>query len=200
MAAGVTGPESGLSRSTDGGNTWSEVLEGATCVAADPKTPSTLFAAVSSRVFKSTDTGGAWTVVSPEEWVDAVVDIAVDPHDPFGVYAVQCSDTGAYSVSRSVDGGATWQKVDLEGPAKYIQQLLFDPRSPDTLYVLTSQVVESVAKSGMYRSVDGGATWENIMGELPDTGYLNIVIDPASSGGLYATTTGGVFKWVQGSN
>ncbi len=196
MAAGVTGPESGLSRSTDGGNTWSEVLEGATCVAADPKTPSTLFAAVSSQVFKSIDTGGTWTVVSPEEWVDAVVDIAVDPHDPFGVYAVQCSDTGAYSVSRSVDGGATWQKVDLEGPAKYIQQLLFDPRSPDTLYVLTSQVVESVAKAGMYRSVDGGATWENIMGELPDTGYLNIVIDPASSGGLYATTTGGLFKWV----
>jgi len=61
-------------------------------------------------------------------------------------------------------------------------------------------VVESVAKAGIYRSVDGGATWENIMGELPDTGYLNIVIDPASSGGLYATTTGGLFKWVQGSD
>jgi photosystem II stability/assembly factor-like uncharacterized protein len=197
--ASLTGSEGGLSRSTDGGNTWSEVLERATLVVADPKTPSTLFAAASSRVFKSTDIGATWTVVSPRQWVDEVVDIAVDPHNPSNVYAVQCSDAGAYSVSRSVDGGATWQKVRLEGPAKYIRQLLFDPRSPDTLYVLTFQVVESVVAAGVYRSTDGGATWENIIGKLPATGYVSIVIDPASTKGLYATTTGGLFKWVQSS-
>ena len=200
MAASLTGSEGGLSRSTDGGNTWSEVLERATLVVADPKTPSTLFAAASSRVFKSMDTGGTWTIVSPEQWVDEVADIVIDPHTSSNVYAVQCSDAGTYSVSRSVDGGATWQKVRLEGPAKYIRQLLFDPRSPDTLYVLTYHVSKSLVAAGMYRSTDGGATWENIIGQLPDTGYLSIVIDPASTRGLYATTTGGLFKWVQGSD
>jgi photosystem II stability/assembly factor-like uncharacterized protein len=200
MTLGLTGPPARLSRSTDGGNTWNEVLKGATFVVADPKKPATLFAAVSSQVFKSTDMGGTWTAVSPKQWVDAVVDIAVDPHNSSDVYTVQCSDSGAYSVSRSVDGGTTWHNVPLEGPAKYIRQLLFDPRSPGTLYVLTFQVIESVVNAGVYRSTDGGATWEDIIGKLPDTGYFNVVIDPASARGLYAATTGGLFKWVESSN
>ena len=52
--------------------------------------------------------------------------------------------------------------------------------------------------AGLYRSTDGGDTWQNITGELADTEVLNLVIDPASSKGLYAMTERGLFKWVPG--
>jgi hypothetical protein len=54
---------------------------------------------------------------------------------------------------------------------------------------------------GLYRSTDGGATWQSITGELSDRGDIdNIVIDPAPGGGLYAATGQGLFKWVTGGS
>ena len=74
------------------------------------------------------------------------------------------------------------------------QQLLFDPRSPDTVYVSCALV----GGPGLYRSTDGGATWQNITGELADAERLSLVIDSAPGGGLYAVTERGLFKWVPG--
>jgi photosystem II stability/assembly factor-like uncharacterized protein len=201
-----------LFRSTDGGKTWSQILlgmapaDGWGSVVADPNNPSTLFASrlsgqedgswLSGQVCKSTDAGATWTVVSPREWVDAVVEIAVDSHVPSNVYVVRATDPDLYTVSRSLDGGTTWENVRLEGLGKYLGRLLFDPRSPDTLYVLTHQEVEDVPSPVVYRSTDGGAAWENITGELANTQSLDIALDPAPGGTLYAVTERGLFKWV----
>lgn len=177
---------------------------------ADPDDPSTLYASrlsglsngswLTGQVCRSTDTGATWTVVSPKEWVDAVVEITVDPYAPSNVYAVQANDAGPLAVSRSLDGGTTWEKVGLEGVGQYLGDLLFDPRSPDTLYVVTSQVIENLPAAGVYRSIDKGATWENIIGELPDTELGEIVIDPAPDGALYAVMESGLFVWVPGDD
>ena len=82
----------GLFRSTDGGNTWSQVMEGtAGLVVADPENPSTLFAVPpeTTGVLKSTDLGTTWTALAPGQWVDPIVSIAVDPSTPSVVYVVQ---------------------------------------------------------------------------------------------------------------
>ncbi len=213
-------PMKRLFRSTDGGNTWSQVLEGiasgtsdAGLLAADPVNPSTLFTATESgeagQVLKSTDAGSTWTVVSPpEQWTNGLADVAVDAHAPSNVYAIQGQGIGSgpNPVFRSPDGGATWEKVDLanlEGlgePFWSPERLLFDPRSPDTLYVPVLRQVGWGIGVGLYRSSDGGVTWENIIGELSgDEAYsvaLNVVIDPAPGGGLYAATGFSLFKWV----
>jgi photosystem II stability/assembly factor-like uncharacterized protein len=212
-------PMSRLFRSTDGGNTWSQAHEGMVSgtsgglLAADPMNLSTLFAATVSgeagQVLKSTDAGDTWTVVAPAaEWTNGLQDIAVDSHTPSNVYVIQSQGLGSgpNPVFRSPDGGATWEKVDLanlEGlgePFWSPQRVLFDPRSPDTLYVPVVRAVGWGIGAGLYRSSDGGVTWENIIGEFSgDEAYsvaLNVVIDPAPGGGLYAATEAGLFKWL----
>jgi photosystem II stability/assembly factor-like uncharacterized protein len=196
----------GLSRSTDGGNAWTQVLVGAMpaedggVVVADPRDASTLFAATrTGGLVKSTDGGSAWTVVSPEQWVDPVVEIAIDPHTSSNVYVVQAAADGRCTLRRSLDGGVTWEKVGLEGAAKGIRQLLFDPVAPGTLYVSTFNLVDSVGQAGLYLSTDGGAKWKNITEELPNRGYLHVASNPAPGGALYAVTARGLFRWVPSS-
>ena len=195
----------GLLRSTDGGRTWSATdgrAPGAPLV-ADPQNPSTLYAGgtLSDQVTKSTDAGATWTVVSPLDWSgDRVVDIAVDPHAPSDVYVGLVRDTD-FILARSLDGGATWHKVKLEGAAKYMSRLLFDPRSTGTMYAIADLWSASPT---LYRTTDGGSTWTDITGGLTEPlGYwrnLDLVIDPASREGLYAVTSNGAFKWVAGVN
>ena len=81
--------------------------------------------------------------------------------------------------------------------AEYLAGLQFDPWSPDTLYMLTYQVVEDVGTPGVYRSKDEGATWENITGELAATAYVSSLVTESAPGGtLLAATPQGLFKWV----
>jgi photosystem II stability/assembly factor-like uncharacterized protein len=187
-------------RSTDGGNRWGQVLEYGGSLVADPQDPSVLYAVrraqEGGKLCKSTDLGSTWTVVSPKEWVDPIWTIAVDPHAPAGVSVLQKTDAGLFTVSRSVNGGATWDKVALEGLGLYIQELAYDPHSAGTLYVLTAEPIGKVMRAGIYRSVDGGLTWGRITGGLADAGLVRIEVDPAPGGALYAVTERGVFKWV----
>ena len=195
-------------RSTNGGSSWFQVFEGMDFTSgrgflvADPNDPSTLFAALpgSSGVLKSTDAGATWTAL-PMQWNDPVVDIAIDARTPSAVYVIKYrAILRAYSLSRSLDGGATWQKVDLAGAATHLSRLIFDRRSPDTMYAITDL---GSAGSALHRSTDGGSTWIDITGELAETlaqsAELELLIDPASSQGLYVATPKGLFKWVPGS-
>lgn len=195
-----------LFRSTDGGNSWSQVLYYSGSLVADPEDPSALYATTSSgamsvsgllvgQVSKSTDRGSTWATVSPEEWTDAITELVIDPSSPSNVYVFPQAGSGSYTVSRSVDGGATWENVGLEGAGRYLEKVRFDPHSPGTLYALTSQAAESDSEQGLYRSEDGGGTWVNIGGELADAGIVDIVVDFAPGGALYAVTESGLFKW-----
>jgi photosystem II stability/assembly factor-like uncharacterized protein len=192
-------------RSTDGGNSWSQVLYYSGSLVADPEDPSTLYATtfsgemsgsglLTSQVSKSTDRGSTWAVVSPAEWTDAITELVIDPSSPSNVYVFLQTGTGSYTVSRSVDGGVTWKNVGLDGAGKYLEQVRFDPHSPGTLYALTSQAAESDSEQGLYRSEDGGSTWESIGGEVADAGIVDIVVDSAPGGGVYAVTERGLFK------
>jgi photosystem II stability/assembly factor-like uncharacterized protein len=116
-----------LFRSTDGGRNWTQIFEYGGGLIVDAGNPSTLYAADNMGWSKSTDLGDTWTVVSGEEWVGPIVAVALDPHPPSAINVVQSTETGAYTVSRSTDGGVTWQKVRLEGVAQYLGELAFDP-------------------------------------------------------------------------
>jgi photosystem II stability/assembly factor-like uncharacterized protein len=191
-----------LLRSTDGGDTWSPVLEGMSAtnsyatIVEDRKDPSVLFASTDScQILKSTDTGATWAPMAPEQWVDPVVAVALDAHTPAVIYVVQRpSDGGASTLSRSFDSGSTWETVEAEGLGRYVRQVLFDPVLQDTIYVVCGR---GVADASLYRSVDGGAAWQDITGKLSGKGIVSIGLDPTVSGGLYAATSDGIFRLVQ---
>jgi photosystem II stability/assembly factor-like uncharacterized protein len=107
-------------------------------------------------------------------------------------------------VFRSRDGGATWEKFDLGlvGSGGWTPwRLLFDLRAPDTLYVSTWYTPNGwTFGTELYRSTDGGATWQRIWEPNDDPAGVDvstsIAIYPAPGGGLHAVTGSGLFKWV----
>ena len=210
-----------LYRSTDAGNTWQRTDLGVgpgyfgPVVVADPQHPSTIYAYgnkgdSSPHMFKSSDAGASWTQtdLDPKEWgvpvasLLEVVSLAIDPYNPANLWVVQddLSENGQSIIRRSTDGGATWENVKLDGLERWITWLLFDQRSPNTVYAWSGP--NNPWEGTIYRSTDGGATWENIGRNIP-TGYLPVLVpdqalalDPAPGGALYAATSGGLFKWV----
>ncbi|MBN1321472.1 MAG: hypothetical protein JXA87_11620 [Thermoleophilia bacterium] len=200
-----------LLRSTDGGNTWTVVLPqpGASfdgySVRADSNGASVMYATTWTlggpevgylySVVRSTDKGATWTAIVPER-PESTFYIALDASDPAGIYTIEYARPSV--VSRSLDGGATWENVDFGGLTGSIRQLVFDPRSPETLYALVDQSTDpAVVDLGVFRSTDGGATWMSVLEGLP-SGSLTLAVDPTSIGTLYAFGGSGVYKWVPG--
>jgi photosystem II stability/assembly factor-like uncharacterized protein len=189
----------GLYRSADGGDTWAEVSEpaGAWDILVDPNTPSVLYAVADDGVLKSLDAGATWTTIVPAE-AGIYFDLDIDAGDPAKLYVLRLNreDETSCSIVRSSDGGATWENVAFSGLGNHYDQLLFDPRSPDVMYAKTVDHATDVLVMGVYRSMDGGTTWQDIT-ENVITGddAICLVIGP-QDGALYGFSRAGLFKWV----
>ena len=206
----ITGEGNDTYRSTDGGNTWTKVLshtggsfDGFT-IEADPNNPSTMYAntwaiqgpgrGYEYAVVKSVDKGATWTTIVPRKEI-LTFDVVVDTGNPARIYTLEYGHPSL--VARSLDGGASWKKVDF-GLKEPIRQLLFDPRSPKTVYALVEQSDDPRALNlGVFRSEDFGATWSEISGILPE-GSLTLALSPAQDGTLYAYSSSGIYEWVAG--
>jgi photosystem II stability/assembly factor-like uncharacterized protein len=122
-----------------------------------------------------------------------VTSLAIAPGSPATIWVT--TNWGSNAIWCSTDGGDTWTKAADSGElggAWLAEEVLVDPRSSDTVYVPTSALD---ADPGLYRSTDGGATWQNIIGELSDESP-HFLTGPAPGGGLYAVTPQGLYKWV----
>jgi len=206
-------PERGVFRSRDGGSTWEHVLSlndstGASDLTMDMTNPRILYAgmwrgerkpwalisgAEEGGVYKTTDGGDTWTKLGgglPEGLVGKV-GVSVSPADPDRVWAIIEAepDGGVY---RSDDGGASWMRTNsdnnLRQRAWYYTHVQADPVDPNTVYALNTS---------MYRSVDGGTTFEVIPVPHGDVHDLWIHPDDASrmvvanDGGAQVTVNGG---------
>jgi hypothetical protein len=206
----ITGEGNDTYRSTDGGKTWGKVLshtgssfDGFT-IEADPNNPSTMYAdtwviqgpgrGYEYAVVKSVDKGATWITIVPRKVV-STLDVAVGTGNPARIYTLEYGHPSL--VSRSLDGGVSWKMVDI-GLSAPIRQLLFDPRSPKTVYALVDQSDDHrVPDLGVFRTVDDGATWSEVSGILPE-GSLTLALSPAQDGTLYAYSSSGIYEWVAG--
>ncbi len=184
-------------------------------ITIDPGNPQTIYAALEwSGVFKSTDGGGTWqqraTGLEPGYGHNAIR-LVVDPSNPSVLYVG--TDGG---IHKSVDGGLSWRYLTTGLPRKIktsttVFGLVIDPARTSTVYA-AFYTAGDTGTSGVYKSVDAGATWSPANNGLP-TGRrsppfqrlehrssVNLVMDPVDPATLYVVTTGsGVYKSVDGA-
>src|SRR5262249_61418655 len=89
-------------------------------------------------------------------------------------------------VSRSSDAGATWQRIGLEDP-RHVSRIHVNPADPDTLFVgALGDLWRPDGHRGVFRSRDGGATWERLLHVSDPAGLADLAMDPSPPNVLFA--------------
>ncbi len=150
-------------------------------------------------VYKSTDGGKTWTNMGLAD-TRQIARIAIDPANPDHVLVGALGDVFRDSTARGVyettDGGATWKQTLYVGPQSGISDIAMDPKNPNTVYAGVWQFrrvpwtfSSGGPDDGLYKSVDGGATWSKLAGNgLPSglMGRIAVAIAPSDSKRVYA--------------
>ncbi|HSN55094.1 MAG TPA: hypothetical protein VLT32_10490 [Candidatus Sulfomarinibacteraceae bacterium] len=158
-------------------------------VATDPVT--IWVGSASGGLWKSDDAG---TVFEPvfDDHNQSIGAIRVDPSNPDTVWVgtgetwVRNSVSVGDGVYRTTDGGDSWQHLGLEATER-IAKIEVHPDEPDTVYVCaTGQLWSANPERGVYKTTDGGATWELVLSVDEDTGCADLDMDPQEPRILYA--------------
>ena len=151
------------------------------------------FGSVGGGVWKSVNAGRTWTPIFDSTNVASIGGIGVAPSDPNVIYVgtgeADMRDSIAYGngVFKSTDAGKTWKHVGLEN-TKQIGRIIVDPKNPDTVFVaVLGLAYGSNPDRGVYRSRDGGATWQKVLFKNEDIGAIDLAFDPTDSRTVYAT-------------
>jgi photosystem II stability/assembly factor-like uncharacterized protein len=186
-------PGGGLWVSHDGGRNWSVVegLRGQSirAFAQAPSNPAMLFAGTLEGVFRSTDSGATWALISPpgSQEIHEVESLAIDPADPDVIYA------GTWHLPwKTTDGGKNWHNIK-KGVIddSDVFSIIIDPVKP--------RIVYASACSGIYKSENAAELFKKIEG-IPAEARRTRVLkqDPANQEVVYAGTTEGLYKTVDG--
>ncbi len=183
----------GIYKTTDGGKSWSKVLTkdesaGVVDLCADPGNPQTLYASVyypasgtgeaakpsTSEIWKSTDEGSTWKALAskglPEKGRGRLGIVVAPGNEGRRIYAIV--NQGFF---RSDDGGANWQRSTTDTRvigSEYFSRIFVDPLNADVIYA---------AQTSLYRSTDGGHTFEAFRGAPGGDDYHVLWIDPQNS-------------------
>lgn len=151
------------------------------------------FGAVAGGVWKTTDGGLTWSPIFDKEPVSSIGSIAVAPSDPNVIYVgtgeacIRGDISFGNGVYKSLDAGKTWTHVGLDD-TRQIGRVIVDPRNPGVVFVAALGHAFGPNKDrGVFRSTDGGKTWQNVLFKDDKTGAVDITFDPNNSHILYAS-------------
>lgn len=142
-------------------------------------------------VWKTTDYGRTWKPIFDDQPTGSIGFVTVAPSSPDTIYVgtgegLQRPDLSVGDgVYKSVDGGKSWKHVGLSD-AQQISSIAVDPKDSNLVYVaVLGHPYGPNETRGLFRSDDGGESWEKILGPDADTGAVQVVIDPKDSRTLY---------------
>src|ERR1051326_2341041 len=151
------------------------------------------FGGGSGGVWKSTDTGVNWQPVFDKEPVASIGAIAVAASDHNIIYAgsgeacIRGNITYGNGVYKSVDGGKTWKNLGLKD-TRHIGAVIIDPKNPNIAFVAAlGHAYGPNEERGLFRTTDGGATWQKVLYKDNKTGAIDVVFDPNNSSTLFAS-------------
>jgi len=193
-------------------------------VAGVPSQPNLFYiGAVNGGVWRSNDYGRTWASIFDQAPTQSVGAIAVAPSDPNTIYVA--SGEGLHrpdlsvgnGIYKSTDAGKTWSHLGLRD-GQQIPALVVDPRDPNKLFAaVLGHPYGPNEERGIFRSTDGGNTWQKVLYKDANTGGSDIEMDPSNPDVLYASlweilegpwednnqfqgTGGGLFKSTDGGN
>ena len=150
--------------------------------------------AASGGIYKTTDGGVHWDAIFDDQPVQSIGALAVAPSDPNVVWAgtgegkIRSHVSVGQGVYRSVDAGRTWTLAGLEQTGR-IPRLVVHPADPDVAYACAlGHAYGPQPERGVFRTTDGGATWERVLFVDEDTGCSDIAMDPSNPRVLFAGT------------
>ena len=163
--------------------------------AVNPRDRSHYFVAVASGgVWKTTNAGTTWTPVFDNEGSYSIGYVAMDPRNPNVVWVGTGENNSQRSVAygdgvyKSIDGGKTWANVGLK-LSEHIGKILIDPRDSDTVYVAAQGPLwGSGGDRGLYKTTDGGKSWNKVLEVNEHTGVTDVVLDPRNPDTLIAAS------------
>ncbi len=193
----VAGASGGLWRTENEGTTWQPIFEhGASTTIGDvtlaPSDQNIVWigtgeanifrsSMAGAGVYKSTDGGDTWTHMGLEE-THTIPRTVIHPTNPDVLYVAasgnEWTDNPERGIYKTTDGGQTWEHIFYRDERTGVIDLVMDPRAPDTLYAATWQRIrkkwndprneDGYDGSGVFKSTDGGATWNPINNGLPE--------------------------------
>lgn len=191
------GTPRGVFKSVNGADTWTEINNGLgrlnnlpriNRLLIDPANRMTIYVATNLGVFKTIDGGAAWSPVNTgfQAGQIEVLSLAIDPVSPTTLYAGTASFAG--SLYKTTDGGLIWRlsnsglTLPNSTASQIVQSLAIDPSNTQTVFAATL--------TGVFKSLDGGATW-NASSGLPTTNVYVVVVDRMNPANIYVGLNAG---------
>ena len=204
----------GVWKTENSGTTWSPVFDGQSsysigCLTIDPNNSHTIWVGTGENVggrhvgfgdgiYKSDDDGITWKNMGLKE-SEHISKIIMHPSNSDIIWVAAqgplWSKGGERGIYKSVDGGITWAKKLGDGDWTGATDILIDPKDPEVLYAATWDRHRTVATylgggpgSGVYKSIDGGETWNKLNKGIPSSnlGKIGLAMSPFNSDVIYA--------------
>ena len=159
-------------------------------VPGDPKTY--YFGAVTGGVWKTTNGGVSWVPIFDKQPISSIGAIAVAEADPNIIYAgtgeacIRGNISFGNGMYKSMDAGKTWTRIGLDD-TRHIGRVIVDPHNPDIVFVAAlGHAFGRNVERGVFRSADGGKTWQKVLYKDDKTGAIDIAFAPTNSHILFA--------------
>jgi photosystem II stability/assembly factor-like uncharacterized protein len=158
-----------------------------------PGQPSVFYmGSVGGGVWKTTNAGRTWLPIFDSQPIASIGAVAVAPSRPDVVYVgtgeadMRSQISYGNGMYKSTDAGKTWTHIGLE-PTRQIGKVIVDPRDPNVVFVAAlGHVYGANPDRGVYRTRDGGATWQKVLFKSNDVGAIDLAFDPGDPQTIYA--------------
>lgn len=152
------------------------------------------FGATGGGVWRTRDGGQTWENISDGFFGGSIGAVAVSEYDHNVIYVgggektVRGNVSYGYGMWKSEDAGKTWKNIGLNN-SRHIPRIRIHPRNPDLVYAaVLGDLFKPTDERGVYRSKDGGKTWERILFANADAGAVDLILDPSNPRVVYAST------------